>query len=440
MPFGTKPDGEGRSVDFDAVYSELLAPAVQEAELNPLRADQELIGGIVHKPMFERLILADYAVADLTTANANVLYEVGVRHALRPYSTVLVTAEVKRTPFDLAPGRMLPYRLDRAGRPLDAVGDQKTLTNALRAARQAAVDSPVFQLIDQLPPPAIDFLKTDAFRDQAARVARRREQLAEAREHDADAVREIEHQLGSLYDVEAGVLIDLLISYRATEAWEEMVRLIESMPDAVGKIPLVREAYGFALNRSGRGPAAERVLLAAIEERGSSSELYGLLGRVYKDRWESERDRSSPSAPGLLKKSIVAYRTGFESDWRDPYPGVNAVTLMEVRRPGDAEQQELLPVVRYANRRRIERSEPDYWDHATRLELAVVAHHRDEALAGGEDALAEVRERWQPASTAHNLALIRVARAAQGHVVDWADELERKLERAAKRLTDASLG
>ena len=84
MPFGVKPDGQGGSVDFDAVYEELLAPAIREAGLEPLRADQELVGGLIHKPMYERLILADYAVADLTTANANVFYELGVRHAVRP--------------------------------------------------------------------------------------------------------------------------------------------------------------------------------------------------------------------------------------------------------------------------------------------------------------------------------------------------------------------
>jgi hypothetical protein len=59
-------------------------PSVVIAGLQPLRADEEVTGGIIHKPMFERLILCEYAVADLTTANANVFYELGVRHAVRP--------------------------------------------------------------------------------------------------------------------------------------------------------------------------------------------------------------------------------------------------------------------------------------------------------------------------------------------------------------------
>src|SRR5690349_25153006 len=123
MPFGVKPDGQGGSVDFDAVYERLLRPAIQEAELEPLRADEELVGGLIHKPMYERLILADYAVVDLTTANANVFYELGVRHAVRPYSTVLVCADVKRTPFDLAPDRVIPYALGDSGHPADPTND-----------------------------------------------------------------------------------------------------------------------------------------------------------------------------------------------------------------------------------------------------------------------------------------------------------------------------
>jgi hypothetical protein len=70
MPFGTKPNAAGSLIDFDAVYQDLIAPAIADAELEPLRADEEMTDGIIHKPMFERLILCEYAVADLTTANA----------------------------------------------------------------------------------------------------------------------------------------------------------------------------------------------------------------------------------------------------------------------------------------------------------------------------------------------------------------------------------
>ncbi|MGH2949585.1 MAG: TRAFs-binding domain-containing protein [Solirubrobacteraceae bacterium] len=431
MPFGVKPDGLGGSVDFDAVYADLLAPAIRDARLDPLRADQELVGGLIHKPMYERLILADYAIADLTTANANVFYELGVRHAVRPYSTVLVSADVKRVPFDLAPDRVLPYALDGAGRPADAAGDREALAKALEAARRTTTDSPVFQLIGDLPRPEIDRLKTDVFREAATYSAAAKERLAAARAEGAGALREVEEDLGRLEDVEAGVLVDLLLSYRATEAWDDMTRLGEAMPEPVRRTLLVREQYGFALNRAGRSQDAERELLAVLEDHGPSSETLGLLGRVYKDRWEAERGGSVLKAQGHLDKAIDAYRRGFEADWRDAYPGVNAVTLMEIREPGGAQQQALLPVVRYANRRRIDGGAPDYWDHATRLELGVIGRDHGEAIAGATAALAAVRETWEPRSTAYNLSLIRQSRAERGEAVDWAHEIERELVEAA---------
>ena len=51
MPFGQKPDPTGAMIDFDRIYAELIAPAISAADLEPLRADQETIGGIIHKPM-----------------------------------------------------------------------------------------------------------------------------------------------------------------------------------------------------------------------------------------------------------------------------------------------------------------------------------------------------------------------------------------------------
>ena len=83
MPFGKKNISAGQTVDFDAIYSTLIQPAIAAAGMEPLRADEEAVGGMIHKPMYERLILCDFAVADLTGANANVFYELGLRHGVR---------------------------------------------------------------------------------------------------------------------------------------------------------------------------------------------------------------------------------------------------------------------------------------------------------------------------------------------------------------------
>src|SRR5919198_763527 len=182
MPFGQKPSPSGKLIDFDAVYQELIAPAVEAAGMVPIRADEEMTGGIIHKPMFERLILCEYAVADLTTANANVFYELGIRHAVRPWSTVLIYAESGgRLPFDLSPMRALSYHINLGGIIEDnRVGPAKSaLVKRLKEAKKAqsaGIDSPLFQLVEVYP--NIDHTKTDVFRDQVAYSTQMKEKLA----------------------------------------------------------------------------------------------------------------------------------------------------------------------------------------------------------------------------------------------------------------------
>jgi tetratricopeptide (TPR) repeat protein len=430
MPFGRKADGSGVSIDFDAAYHQIIAPAIRDASLEPIRADEEMVGGIVHKPMFERLILCEYAVADLTLANANVFYELGVRHAVRPHSTVLLYAVGSRLPFDVQLDRAIPYYLDRKGLPVDVQATRKKLTERLEAARDPSVDSPVYQLIEGFPD--IDPLRTDVLRDQVRYLEDWKEHLARARSEGIDAVRRAESQLGDLRDVEVAILVNLYLSYRAVRAYEEMVSLAERVPRPLAKTPKIREQLGLALNRLGRHREAERVLLDLIRERGPSSEAYGILGRVYKDQWRRAFEAGDAFlASGLMDKAIDAYLKGFEVDWREIYPGINAITLMEVRNPPDPRSRRLIPVVSYATERRLASERADYWDHATKLELAVLTKDSAGANQALPQALAAVREDWEPETTAGNLKLIREARERRGDVVPWTLMLEEELFRKA---------
>lgn len=428
MPFGEKPDGKGAVVDFDSVYEQLIRPAVLASGMEPLRADEEVDGGIIHRPMFERLILCKYAVADLSTANANVFYELGVRHAVRPHSTVLIFAEGMRLPFDVAPLRAVPYQLDHDGVPERPDSDRRVIEQRLQQARDPAVDSPLFELVEGFP--EINHTKTDVFRDRVRYSTQIRERLRQAREEtDLSLLRRLETELSPLEDQEAGVVVDLLLSYRALSAWAEMRATIAALRGPLAQTILVREQYAFALNRLGDRGRAEQVLLDLIADRGSSSETLGLLGRVYKDRWQEARESGDAVlARGELRKAIDTYLQGFETDWRDAYPGINAVTLMELTNPRDRRQPDIIPVVAYAVKRRLQSDGADYWDHATRLELAVLARDREEAEAALADAVASIREAWEPRTTLRNLQIIREAREARNEPHDtWLDGVEAAL-------------
>lgn len=76
---------------------------------------------------------------------------------------------------------------------------------------------------------------------------------------------------------------------------------------------------------------------------------------------------------------------------------------MEVKDPPDPKRNELLPVVEYAVERKIASGRPDYWDYATRLELAILKKDEVHAQSALSDALASIREPFEPETTAHNL-------------------------------------
>jgi len=427
MPFGQKPAVGGTMINFEAVYQEIVSPAIEDADLEALRADEEMSGLVIQKPMFERLILCEYAVADLTTANASIFYELGVRHAVRPSCTILLFAEGgMQLPIDIAPLRAIAYRLAAAGMPANPAAARGAIRQRLIEARDASIDSPIFQLVEGFPD--IQRLKTDVFRERVAYSNRLKDRLAAARREGANAIRAIEKQLEDIASCESGVVIDLFLSYRAVNAWQRMIDLVELMPPPLAATVMVQEQLALALNRVSRSKDAERVLTELLQKRGPSSETFGILGRIYKDRYEAaDRARDHYRARGFLEKAIEAYRRGFETDWRDAYPGINAVTLMELNQPPDPRREQLIPVVRYAVERRIAAGKPDYWDYATRLELAVLAEDEVEAGQALGDALAASRETWERETTARNLRLIREAREKRSQKSEWIEKIESEL-------------
>jgi hypothetical protein len=212
-----------------------------------------------------------------------------------------------------------------------------------------------------------------------------------------------------------------------------MIDLYSRMPAPLQQAKMMREQLGFALNREGRFDDAEKVLKGVIEQFGPSSETNGLLGRIYKDRWEIAREAKRPEARSLLRRAIDTYLEGFQADWRDAYPGVNAVSLMELQDKRDERQVQILPVVRYSAMRKADKN-PDYWDHATLMELAVLSRDDEAAEEQLSEALGFARAGWELESTAANLSRMRRARSERGEDVALIERLEQELLRAAKEM------
>ena len=153
MGFGEKVDfATGRKLNLNASYENLIKPAVEAAGLECVRADEIVHSGNINVPMYERILTSDLVIADLSTSNANAFYELGVRHALRPYTTIIIAEDQFKFPFDIAQITVRTYR--HLGEDIGA-SEARRFTRDLTDAIQTILadekdDSPVYTFLNRL--------------------------------------------------------------------------------------------------------------------------------------------------------------------------------------------------------------------------------------------------------------------------------------------------
>src|SRR5215475_11854422 len=108
-PFGTK-----ENIDFDEVERNLIDPALNHFDIKGRTTGEIRRQGNIRLDMFQRLLTADLVIADISIHNANVYYELGVRHSLRGKHTFMIRAEgaglkTDEVPFDIKTDRYLSY-------------------------------------------------------------------------------------------------------------------------------------------------------------------------------------------------------------------------------------------------------------------------------------------------------------------------------------------
>ena len=110
--------------DFEAVYSELIKGPLEAHGFEVSRADSLLNQRSVLADVISGIASADLIVADASGLNPNVLYEMGLAHALgKP--TVMVTQNIEELPFDLRPYRANEYstRFNEADELANTLGE-----------------------------------------------------------------------------------------------------------------------------------------------------------------------------------------------------------------------------------------------------------------------------------------------------------------------------
>src|SRR5277367_1134510 len=156
MGFGQKTDlATGRVLDLDKSYKNIIKPAVTAAGYECYRADEIQHSGVIDVPMYEMLYAADLVVADLSTSNLNAIFELGVRHALKPRATIIIAEKQFKIPFDAS--HIVVRSYEHLGPDIgfsEAKRMQIELANLARALKSGnAVDSPVYAVLNDLEKP-----------------------------------------------------------------------------------------------------------------------------------------------------------------------------------------------------------------------------------------------------------------------------------------------
>ena len=426
-----------QQINFDMIYEELVAPAIRKADLEPLIEREESSLGSIQKTMYEKIVMCEFCIADLTNANPNAYYELGMRYAVKPFTTVPIIASTHfPLPFDVGFNRTIVYQVDKNFNLTDKENDMKKLAESLQKAKASrSTDSPLYDMVNGIAfQNAVAHEKTDLFREKVVYDEKIKTKLSYARSVDAEdpaqtrsrriaAINNVVESCKPLNNVETGVLIDMMISYRNIEAFPEMLEFIRQLPRYVFETVMVQEQYAFVLNRNGnkKKPVddvmireAEQVLKKLESEGKASSETYGIWGRIHKDKFDrAYKSNNKEEAKVHLKNALKYYEKGFESDIRDAYPGVNYVTCLELS--GNKEKaMRLAPAVELSVLSKMKRKEPDYWDYATLLELAVIENRFSDAEEHFWQAKPLAVEAWMFGTTKENLDKIIDFRRARG--------------------------
>lgn len=341
MPFGKKKGGDGSLYDFNAIYTQLIKPTLESVGFESFRADEEAASGDILTDMFQELLLADFCLVDMSIDNANVFYELGVRHAFRKRGIVHIQAGRSYMPFDIFSVRTIPYHVTPEGVP-DPEFLEKDKAAIARIARATwssepeRIHSPVFNLLTSLVEPDRRTLRTPLaagfwreYNEWKERVT-----IAQRQKRIGDILLLTEEIKNPLIKEEAiaeagRALANLGRNELALEQYRKGLEINS-------RNPFFRREEAFHLNRLGKVDEAIVKVEAIMADSPNDGEAIAYLGRIYKEMWQDSwkwvkdptaRLRTAFDSYHWLIIAIDTYMKGYRINLNQFYPGVNALTL-----------------------------------------------------------------------------------------------------------------
>ena len=442
MGFGKKTDFEtGRVLDLNQSYQNLIKPAVEAAGLKCIRADEIVHSGLIDVPMYELLLKADVVVADLSTSNRNAVYELGVRHALRPYTTVIIAEEqmMKSPFFDLNHIVIRQYR--HLGEDIGVSEARRFTSDLTRAIKEIMAvepklrwDSPVYKFIDRLTPPSL----AEEVKQAVAAAISEASPSSTASSRSVGVGPPVHSEMMQRVDeaqkkgdwVKAKILLEEIREMRRAGASETSAdQQVENSEDPYILQRLALATYKSEYPNPEEALRGARDLLKLLDPQVSNdTETLGLWGSVHKRLWELTKDSS------YLDQAIRGYERGFYLR-NDYYNGINYAYLLNERAAHAADFAET--VADFVQARRVRREvisiceqwvalNPPaarvpagsklavirYWVLATLAEAHIGLGEEAPGQQGLEEAFGAAPEQWMTKTTRDQLDKLKALLAA----------------------------
>ena len=330
--FIVRPFGNKNGIDFDKIEKELIRPAMQQAGLTGGTTGEFLQQGNIRTDMFEQLLIADLVIADISIHNANVFYELGIRHALRDKRTFLIKSKdgesrENEVPFDLKTDRYLAYDAKNPNGAVDIFSAALKLT-----LDSQKPDSPVYELLPGLEPAEPDKVLVVPldFREEVERV--------EAAKNCGDLQLLAAEVDGFTWRV-AGLRLVGHAQFRlkdwpgAKVTWLAVREYDDMDVEANTLLGTIFQRLG---DLTSSDQAVERALQNTEISASQRAEIRALMGRNAKNQWErswatfatiDSAQKSALTSP-YLERSFELYRRGFIEDRNHFYSGLNALAMV----------------------------------------------------------------------------------------------------------------
>jgi tetratricopeptide (TPR) repeat protein len=304
MGYGVKTDlATGRDLNLDKTYKNIIKPAAEEAGLECIRADEVKHSGTIDVPMYSLLINADVVIADLSTSNSNAFYELGVRHALRPKTTIAIAENKLKPPFDIS--HTVIHQYEHLGTDIgydEVLRFRAKLVGTIKEVLTSQeIDSPVYTYIKNLKPPFYENL------DEGNTISNN------------DVPKET---LGSI--IENAVYALEKDEFTTAKSLFQLANSIDSNNDFI----IQKLALSTYKSKSPSHVEALNEAFLILKPLGlkntTDPETLGIAGAIHKRLWEELANIEH------LNKSISYYEKGFYIK-NDYYNGINLAYLYNIR-------------------------------------------------------------------------------------------------------------